>query len=193
MARRRAKTRGWEAESEAMVVTLAMKRRIWKGVLATSEKTLDEFSQLSSDDKRFYQLPAAAMAAFNLNRYSEAEELARRTLEIADRFKDDWNYGNAIHLGHTVLGLLALRSGNVQLAVTELYESGSTVGSPQLGSFGPTMRLAKELLEQGRSQDVVEFLHQCHGFWRMGERWLFIWEKKIMRGVIPNFFMNLYR
>jgi hypothetical protein len=126
------------------------------------------------------------MAAFNLNKYPEAGELARRTLKIAESFKDDWNYGNAIHYGHTVLGLLALRNGEVQLAVTELRESGNTLGSPQLGSFGPTMRLAKELLEHGRSQDVLEFLLQCQSFWKSGGRWLSIWEKKITRGVVPN-------
>ena len=115
-----------------MVVTPAMKRRIWKGVVASSEETFEEFSQLGAEDNLFYHLPGAAIAAFNLNKYPEAGDLARRTLKIAESFKDDWNYGNAIHYGHTVLGLLALRNGEVQLAVTELRESGNTLGSPQL-------------------------------------------------------------
>lgn len=193
MARKRSRTRDWETESENMVVTLAMKRRIWKGVLTSSEKILAEFVKATTDDQSFYKIAKAAMAAFNLKRYSEADELARRTLEMAESFRDNWNYGNATHLGHTVLGLLALRDGEVQQAAAELYESGNTVGSPQLGSFGPTMLLAKELLAQGRSQEVIEFIHQCKRFWPMGARWLSIWEKKIARGAIPNFFMNLYR
>jgi hypothetical protein len=193
MARKRSRTRDWETESENMVVTLAMKRRIWKRVLTSSDKALAEFAKADTDDQSFDKISGAAMGAFNLKMYPEAEELARRALGMAESFRDDWNYGNATHLGHTVLGLLALRNGEVQQAIAELSESGNTAGSPQLGSFGPTMRLAKELLVQGRSQEVIEFMHQCSKFWPMGERWLSIWEKKIARGAIPNFFMNLYR
>ena len=110
---------------------------------------------------------------------------------MAESFRDNWNYGNATYLGHTVLGLLALHKGDIQLAVAELRESGNTVGTTWI--IRSDVRLAKELLEQGRSQEVIDFLHQCARFWTTGGRWLFIWEKKIARGVIPNFFMNLYR
>jgi hypothetical protein len=43
-----------------MVVTPAMKRRIWKGVVASSEETFEEFSQLGAEDNHFYHLPGGS-------------------------------------------------------------------------------------------------------------------------------------
>lgn len=39
---------------------------------------------------------------------------------------DKGPYQNAINLGHSVLGLLALRDGNVSIAVEELHKAGAT-------------------------------------------------------------------
>jgi hypothetical protein len=133
------------------------------------------------------------MAAFHLERYSLAAELAREALNMAGAFERTWNFGNAIHLGHTVQGLLALREGDVDHAVIELEKSGEIRGSPQLNSFGPTMQLAKELLKAGRRDAVLRYLQQCREFWKMGGTWLDVWEQKIQAGGIPNFFMNCYR
>ena len=54
------------------------------------------------------------------------------------------------------------------------------------------MRLAKELVELGKTEEVIAFLHQCLAFWKMGNPWVEVWEKKIRRGLVPNFFMNLH-
>src|ERR1044072_2220903 len=70
MPKRRVKNIRWEAESERMVVTLAMKRLIWKGVVVNAKQTLEKFAQLETEEELFYELPAAAMAAYHLKRYS---------------------------------------------------------------------------------------------------------------------------
>jgi hypothetical protein len=111
---------------------------------------------------------------------------------LAPIFPKDWNYGNAIHLGHTVLGLLALREGDVNVAIEELRKSGETPGSPQLNTFGPTMQLAKELLKAGHTAPVLGYLKQCRSFWHMGSTWLDLWESKALSGRVPNFFQRCY-
>jgi tetratricopeptide (TPR) repeat protein len=193
MPKRHVKKVSWEVESERLVVKPAMERRIRKAVLQRAEKELSELADASTDEDAFYALPNAASAAYHLGLFKEAERHARRSITLAEQFKDNWNYSNALHAGHTALGLLALRSKSIQQAVEALRASGSVRGSPQLGSFGPTMQLARELLKAGESESVLAYFEQCRSFWKSGSLWLSIWEKKVKRGAMPNFFMNLYR
>ena len=175
-----------------MRVTASMERRMKKALHEFSRKALRELEIASTEDDAFYALPRAAFAAFNTGSPREAEAHATRLLEMAEDFKDDWNYGNALHAGHTVLGLVALERGNKEAACASLAASARTPGSPQLGSFGPTMQLAKALLKVGESIVVLNYLAQCKAFWHSGAAWLSIWEGKVKRGVAPNFFMHSY-
>jgi hypothetical protein len=193
MPKRRVKLVNWEVMSESMTVTASMERRIWKGVVASSEKVLQEFPNVIDDEKVFYQLPSAALAAYNTKRYSDAAEFARKSIVAAESFKDNWNYSNALHIGHTVLGLLAMRDEQIPKALSELHASANVAGSPQLGSFGPSMRLARGLLELGETEQVLIFLDACSKFWKMGDSFIPIWQKKIRRGAMPNFYTQLYR
>ena len=170
-------------EIEAAIRQLALDR-------APAE--LERIKPTLSDDEAFVHLPSAAAAAFHLDQLSKARELAERALVLAPSFRQDWNYGNAIHLGHTVLGLLALRNEDVTLAIEELRKSGDTPGSPQLNSFGPTMQLAKEMLKRGEKDEVLFYLQQCRKFWNRGNARLDLWEQKILSGQIPNFFQHCY-
>lgn len=193
MPKRQVKRVRWEIESERLVVSPAMARRIKKGVQQRSLKTLSEFSRLVTSEEIFYGIPGAAFAAINLDRPIEAADLARRAIELAAANEKDWNHGNALHAGHTVLGLLALQEGEIEEAIRDLHASGNVRGSPQLASFGPSMQLAKELLIRGQVKPVVEFLCQCRSFWESGDLWLDVWKRKIESGRVPNFFMNLHR
>ena len=137
-------------------------------------------------------MPRAAAAAFHLERFTEAKVLAEKVFFLAPSFRENWNYGNPIHLGHTVLGLLALKQDDIKLAIEELEKSGDTPGSPQLNSFGPTMQLAKELLKKGQTEAALAYLKQCRKFWEMGTTWLDLWEQRIHAGHVPNFFQHCY-
>lgn len=163
-----------------------------KARLTRAASSLAEWEAATTEEEIFYAAAHAAFGAFDLAKFAEAEAIARKAIQVASSFEDNWNFGNATFAGHTVLGLLALQRGNVEQAIQELHASAKNRGSPQLGSFGPTMRLAKELLLQGRSEEVIAFLHQCLAFWKMGNEWVEVWEKKIRRGLVPNFFMNLH-
>ncbi len=163
-----------------------------KARLVRAAASLSEWEKATTEEEVFYAVADAAFGAYDLEKFAEAEAIAQRAIQLAPSFEENWNFGNALFAGHTVLGLLAARRGDVDLAIQELHASAKNRGSPQLDSFGPTMRLAKELIGKGKSEEVIAFLHQCLTFWKMGNAWVEVWEKKIHRGLVPNFFMNLH-
>jgi hypothetical protein len=193
MPKRRVKHIPWELLSERMVITPSMERRTRRLHAASSAEVLAQYDPSAETQDVFYSVPGAALAAFNLERLEDAEALAQRSLSLAPEFVGSWNHGNAIHAGHTVLGLVALRRGDTARAAAELQASANHAGSPQLASFGPSMQLAKELLRHGLMAEVLDYLGQCRSFWRHGELWLHIWSQKVRRGVVPNFVVHAYR
>jgi hypothetical protein len=193
MPKRVVKRYRFEAETERRPLTPALDRRLLKVATERALKELREWHEAVEEIDRFYAAPKAAMAAYTLSDYALARELANTALSLAPSYKDNWNYGNAVHFAHTVLGLLALSTGDVRGAAEQLRLSADTPGSPQLNSFGPSMRLARDLLRSGESAAVLAYFEQCRRFWKMGQTWLSIWEKKVARGALPSFFMQLYR
>ena len=103
----------------------------------------------------------------------------------------DWNHGNKIHHGNNLLGRIALAAGDVEEAKKRLIMAAKTPGSPQLGSFGPNMQLAKELLEAGEKEAVLECFELCESFWGMGAAKLEAWRKSVDAGRTPSFGGNL--
>ena len=99
---------------------------------------------------RLLGLRSASERALRRGDLKDAEILAKNLLELAERYRSSWYYGNAFHNGHELLGLAHLKRGNTVEAERELLESGQTPGSPQLNSFGPNLTLARDLLRQGR-------------------------------------------
>jgi hypothetical protein len=67
-------------------------------------------------------------------------------------------------------------------------------GSPTLNSFGPDMSLAKDLLEAGERDSVLQFFDQCRAFWKKSalERRLDDWST-VVKGCcrLPDFGSNL--
>jgi tetratricopeptide (TPR) repeat protein len=183
---------GFEEQTEEKPFTPEQEEVFRQIAVQHARKHLEGFADTGVDEEDFVSLPSAAIAAFHLERFDEAEKYARKSLALAPRFEANWNFGNAIHLGHTVLGLLALRENRTTVAIQELRKSGDTRGSPQLNSFGPTMQLAKELLKQGHSKPVLAYLKQCRSFWKSGTTWLGLWERKVIAGETPNFFQRSY-
>lgn len=160
----------------------------WEGRHA---KATTELEAAKGDLERFYALPDAAKASFEVGNVEEARGYARELLTLAPRFTDDWNHGNAIHDGHMVLGRVALREGAIETAEKELLMAGGTPGSPQLDSFGPNMSLAKDLLEQNHTDAVVEYFGLCAKFWEMERGRLRRWTVLAEAGEMPNFEANL--
>lgn len=141
---------------------------------------------------RFYALNEAAKESFSAGKYDEAKAYAEELLSLAEKYPDDWNYGNAVFDAHLVLGRSALVNGDIDLAKEHLLSSGRTPGSPQLDSFGPNMSLAKDLLERNEKDAVLEFFDLCEKFWDPGCSEIPQWRAEINAGRIPDFGANLH-
>jgi hypothetical protein len=144
-----------------------------------------------SGERLFEQLPDLAMSAFRAGEVDKADTYSKQLLKMAPSYRQNWAYGNAIYDGNSVLGRIALHQGNVRLAGQYLLESGATPGSPQLNSFGPSMTLAKELLDQGQHEVVLKFLKLCKVFWEFDSGKLQKWSSEIIAGRTPDFGTNL--
>ncbi|MGZ8846697.1 MAG: hypothetical protein ACXW3C_09565 [Pyrinomonadaceae bacterium] len=75
-------------------------------------------------------------------------------------------------------------------AKKQLIEAGETPGSPQLDSFGPSMTLAKELLEKGERDVVIQYFQLCANFWKNRSE-LDQWTATVKGGGTPNFGAHL--
>ena len=162
------------------------------GTVNTSLKNYeDSYNATKDEQKRFYKLADLAKSAFTAGDLKKARSYADLLLTEAKKYQDDWNYGNAIHHGNLILGRLALQSGNLAEAKARLIAAGKTPGSPQLNSFGPNMMLAKELLDKGQKDVVLEYFQLCGKFWDMGKDDLKDWTETVKKGGIPDFGANL--
>ncbi len=124
----------------------------------------EDQARVLNGDERLGALPDLAKQAYAAGDLGKASSYAMESLAAPASF---WDYGDAIYNGNMVLGLVALKHGNVFDAERYLLESGKTKGSPVLGSFGPDFTLAHALLDAGERETVAEFLTECKSFWTM--------------------------
>src|SRR4051812_3857018 len=89
------------------------------------------------------------------------------------------------------LGRLLLQAGDEEGAKRHLIEAGKTPGSAPLCSFGPTMRLARDLLERGEKAAVLEYLRLCALFWQTDDQRIDQWIHTVELGGMPDFGTNL--
>jgi len=146
--------------------------------------------------ERFHQLNHLLSSAYAYRNYESVKRFAQEQLILAEQFPKDWNYGNTIHVANVFLGLVAMREGKTALAKEHLRKAGQTKGSPPLNTYGPNMLLAKELLEVGETEIVLNYLQQCKAFWLAPMRFingqpLKKWKKAIEAGEMPDFGANL--
>ena len=124
---------------------------------------------------RILGLPSVAERNLRRGNLDAARARAVQLLRLAEVEPDNWDYGNAVHKAHIMLGRVALARGDLDLAGVELIASARTPGSPQLASFGPNMQLALELLQAGRKDAVLEYFRLCDQFWELGHARLRSW------------------
>lgn len=158
------------------------KREMAQKALAMGEQSLN-----ASAVDRFYRLGAVAKTALEAMEVDKAGTYAQQLLNVAPNYESNWNYGNAIHNANVILGRIALRVGDLQKAGEHLIFAGKTPGSPQLNSFGPDMILAKELLEHGQRDVVLQYFNLCMNFWEMGRDQLRSWIENVEQGRVPEF------
>src|SRR5262245_2213706 len=156
--------------------------------LAKSER---ELSGLTTQEERFYLTTKLATIALAARETAKATIYSNWLLDQAPAWVGDWNYGNAIHVAHLVLGEIALNAGDLPSAKRHLLEAAKMPGSPQLDSFGPNMRLAKLLLEKGERDAVIQYFDLCANFWEKHFSELETWKAIVLKGGEPKFGANL--
>ncbi len=144
---------------------------------------LEQAAALTTEpEEKLTQMTELAEMAFAAGELEKARGYCVALL-AGDDGPDSWDRGNRIHTGNAVLGRIALKEGDVGKAKGHLIAAGKCGGSPQLNSFGPDMTLAKELLQRGETDTVVEYLELCGTFWDKAatDRWV----AAIQRGEKP--------
>jgi tetratricopeptide (TPR) repeat protein len=152
---------------------------------------MDKLAKAATEEKRFYALDAAAKTNFEIGKIDEARKYADELQTLLPKFKGDWNYGNAIQDTNLVTGRIALSEGRTDDAKRSLIEAGKSPGSPQMDTFGPNMSLAKDMLEKGERETVLQYFDLCRKFWRMDRGRLDAWRDEVNAGRIPDFGANL--
>lgn len=140
---------------------------------------------------RFYALNQAAKESFVAGNAEDAKKYAQELMTLLPKFSGDWNYGNAVQDANLVLGRIAVKDGRVDEAKQYLLAAGNSPGSPQMNSFGPNVSLAKDLLEKGERDVVIQYLELCRKFWKMHGGSLDQWIQEIKDGKVPDFGANL--
>lgn len=139
-----------------------------------------------SDLERTPLLGGLATAAFQAERYEDARTHATSLLQSEPGPFPD---GSGPHKANIILGRVALIENDVALARYHLLEAGKVEGSAPLGSFGPNMSLAAELLERGEKDVVLEYFELCSKFWPSEK--LADWAAMVKGGRMPDFGGNL--
>jgi tetratricopeptide (TPR) repeat protein len=120
-----------------------------------------------------------AQAAFKMGDFPGAAEYAKIQLSGKDH--------SAPQRANTILGRVALRSGDVSSAKQFLLDSSKPEAAKDISISGPMMILAKELLERGERDIVLQYLDNCLTLWPRGENVLQVWIDEIRNGKKPNF------
>jgi serine/threonine protein kinase/tetratricopeptide (TPR) repeat protein len=155
-------------------------------------RLLEQALALNHDDVEIASLlPDLARACFEAGEYAKARDHATRLLARVKPDQTGSDAGNAIYYGNFVLGRLALRAGDLEGAKRHLLQAGKTPGSPVLNSFGPDMTLAKELLERGQAETVLQYFDLCKRFWKHNPDKLKEWSRLVKAGIVPDFGGNL--
>lgn len=135
------------------------------------------------------RLEILARFALRLRANKTAGRLASALMRSADRTgRDDFMIQGSRREAHRLLGLVALRNGDREQAKQRLLLSAT---GTRVSAFGPNMLLAKELLERGEREVVLEFIQGLHATWDHGSDKLDRWATDIRAGHEPKFGANL--
>ena len=156
------------------------------------QKAIKKLSGAKDENSRFCILGSLAIACLNVGKIEDAKKYADELNESMSNHQNSWNYGNAVQDINVVLGRIAIINDQIEDAKKHLIEAGKSKGSPQMLSFGPNMSLAKELLEKGEQDVVLEYFELCRKFWENDRGNLDKWSQEVKDNIIPDFGGNLY-
>lgn len=178
-----------------MIVSL-----LWVALsVSAKEKSFEEIEKTnrSHRDEYFTTLPDLIIKSLDKKDCVSVKKYSAESFKVAEIVKGEWksggwNYGNAIFTANMALGMCSLQEKNLEQALVHLKKASESTGSPQLDTFGlrqAEMRLATELLKKGEKKPVINFLNECHKFWKGEEaaKHINAWIQTIEAGKIPDF------
>ena len=152
------------------------------------QAALDKLAAANSPESRFRALGEAAKQSFAAGKVEDARKHAEELMTLLPSFRQNPEYGNAAHDANLTLGRIAVREGRTDEAKRHLIESVRTPGA-RLMDYGPNMSLAKDLLDKGEWQVVLDYFALCKKFWSHGR--LDEWSQQVQEGKIPDFGASL--
>lgn len=164
----------------------AQKEMLGKKALAAWERELHDKPQ-----DQCYLGDQAGTVAVDAGDLAKAEDYAHKLLDDSGFCEPDpEERGWFHHDGYIILGRVALRKGDLKRAKTFLIKAGQAPiveGQAATDSFDPKMILAKELLEKGERESVLQYFDLCSKFWLKGGSVLKIWRASVEAGKMPPF------
>ena len=152
--------------------------------------TVKGFTANETSDQKREALLNVMRWSFYAGHTEETEGYAQALLLIEHRHPMPDDGTNRVHVAHTLMGLIALGRNNLPVAKESLLSSAKEAQkTATIGTFGPNMRLAKELLNRGENGTVIQYLKLCERFWTKDT--LKTWQQEIERGQAPDFSANL--
>jgi hypothetical protein len=149
-------------------------------------------SYMTGETYDYYRHDAGAAKAA----WDQSQRYAEDLLALAPKFKDDSHYGDAIFEGNVVLGLNALRNGDVRTAVKYMGEAARAPSlSDDFEYSGGSLRtrLANYLLKAGERESVAEFLdHVASISSQQKDQWLKD-AAAIRAGRMPGSYQSMFR
>jgi len=116
---------------------------------------------------------------FNAN---YAEKLLREHGQPDDRI-----YGDAVYTGNLILSQTALDTNDLPTAKRYLLLAAATPGSRNIEQNGLDTSVARDFLQRGEKDVVLEYFNQTRHLWPQGAQLITRWEGIIRSGRIPNF------
>ena len=156
-----------------------------KGDQRRYDEAMSNLQPAGGRQARLRELGDAALQSARMGKLEQAEKLGQE-LEVSSPTN-----GDDIEKLHTALGLVALKRGDIATAKERLLASGRAPETPVRSSFGPTMVLAKALLEAGEKDTVLQHFGLCRTFWSFRANKLDEWTRDVKLGIPPDFAMNL--
>jgi hypothetical protein len=152
--------------------------------LAAEERALDLAGTAKDDKERVWRRVQLLEPLVRLALLAEDHDATKKHAEryltlVADAHARDpsafeESLGDATYHCHQALGHAAVVTGDADAAEVHLLESVRFLRAPvTVRSFGPSMSLARCLLESGRTDSVISYLGTCQAFWdrKLLERW----------------------
>ena len=170
--------------------------------LAEQESKLHDAQARSLPALTIAPLAYAAKAALEAGENQKAHDYAVKALALADDLAADMKkrgsqtprsfagIPTADYYSNFVLGRLAILRGDIRSAEQYLIASGKAAGDAALGTYGPNLSLALELLKHGDEQSwqvVLRFIDEIKVFWKITPAPFDEWSSQIVAGKVPHF------